>query len=431
MVRPSVSLRMDQARFSDEMRRQAMLRAVVAVKIRAQKARIKGPVLQRNTMFQESERSNHRNILNLWKVICVLIMIYHIVQVTIRYCQYEVRSTTTFKFQRKVKFPAFSVCFDIAGVRIPTKFPEGHPCRGPLSSQNHSIMNMNDPRKKKCEHILLYDHPYSEVHNNLTVDLNQYFIFHRILSCEVYKTCKPKYITETYLKPPRKCYKFSYPEDLNELDMLAIVQRIVIGTIDSRIRKDSSIPFYGSTSASMDLYIHEVFENPMGHHQPVFRLGILHFSPVIYQMNYLPEPFSFKCTDGTVSGRPYSKNRCIETCIRSASNQSFIQLTYSNFNSLDFLSKNNSGYYILYNHCSKKCPLACLTRIFSMSSKAITNTYNSTLGITIQHDQMMFESKFLEKISSSRIFSICFFHIEFMDRLRSVSSGNIWRGNWL
>ena len=103
-----------------------------------------------------------------WSLICIAVMFFQCFEMTVKYFNYEVISTTVIEFETRFLMPGASACYEVDHVRIPTMFPPDHPCHGPLRKRNYSDMKHHDPRKKMCQKILLYDHPYTEVFNNLT-----------------------------------------------------------------------------------------------------------------------------------------------------------------------------------------------------------------------------------------------------------------------
>ena len=153
----------------------------------------------------------------IWILICVLAMIYQSFETTVIYFNYEVTSTTVIKFETRFMMPAGSACFEVNQVRIPSMFPEGHPCRGPMDQRNSSTMTRDDPRHQECQEILLSQNSYTKVHNNLTWDfLHTFKAISKYMDqiwwyTEDYSFKSPERF-KSYYKPPRKCIKMSWDE---------------------------------------------------------------------------------------------------------------------------------------------------------------------------------------------------------------------------
>ena len=364
-----------------------------------------------------------KRIKYIWIMVCLIGMSYHLAVTTIKYFKYEVMSSTIYEFETKMLLPSASICYDVGRIRIPTKFPEGHPCRGPLHSSfveekgyvptnprenEWSDMSFHDLRRQQCESILLYNHSYTEVYNNLTWDLLETFSLAYTKHLDNIIWFGRQAASETpdrfkqFYKPPMKCLKVTWDE-YEEYNMLnSTCQYLVIFVRVPDIRREQHrIPFWDYRAGPMYIYLNDAYSYPKGRDQPDFIMDFngevtMSFRP--YRIAYLPPPFRFACMNYNSNGIK-RKEDCIEKCIRSMNrNRILKQFTLTEFPVVDtrILVKNQTEYDSNYDECSKKCPLSCSTTIFETSENIATKTHKPN-WFWMRHDQISFKTKFDQK----------------------------------
>ena len=348
-----------------------------------------------------------------WILLCLSGLLYHSAVTTIKYFKYEVMSSTVYEFETKILLPSASICYDIGRIRIPTKFPEEHPCRGPLTKEtNMSAMALHDPLRQQCEDILMKDHSYTEVHNNLTWDLLETFTlaFTKHMQKIIWFDKKPA--TEMpdrfkqFYKPPMKCLKVTW-EEYEEFNLLnSTSQYLVIFLASEEDRIESNrIPYWGDRSGPLYVYLNDAYSYPKGRDQPEFIMDYcgevtLSFRP--YRIEYLPPPFRFACRNYDSLNKSNSIRRredCIENCIRNANPDTLLtQYTFTHFPANDSrkLVRNKTLYNIFNDKCSKKCPLSCSTTIFETSENIVSIPWRPA-SFWMRHDQMSFKTKFNQR----------------------------------
>ena len=319
-------------------------------------------------------------------------------------------STTTIEFKTRFIMPAASLCYDVAAVRIPTKFHPNHPCHGPLDPKNNmSDMALHDVRRKQCENKLLYDYPYTDVFNNLTWDFMPLFrAMERYMSMIHWWK---EYVTNeeeadrfaSFYKPPRKCFMISFDRK-KEYDMLNFTQPFCILHMVIRQGYIDRIPFQGHRAGPYDLYFHDARTLPRGFDQPVYQFdyqGAIRLTPIVRQVQYLPPPFRFECFDYDTVEEIVTREDCIEKCVRGKDPENIHQqLTFTEFPVSDkrkFHPEPKSNYESLYSKCSKECPLACTTKMHMASSNILAGPWAGML-MMVGHDHLTFETKYVEKL---------------------------------
>ena len=273
------------------------------------------------TTVQPETSSHVKNKKTLiWILICVLGMLYQSFETTIQYFRYEVISTTVIEFETRFMMPSGSICYDVSHVRIPTMFPVGHPCRGPMNKDNVSTISFHDPLRKVCQKILLYEHPYTEVHNNLTWDfLKTFKAMSKYMTKfwwfnETSASASPERF-KSYYKPPRKCIKFSWDEKVpfEMLNHTGTYQIVHIDTHGAAFKDQSH------KAGPSDYYLHDAKSFPKGRDQPAFMFGmpgVLKTTYKPFRIQYLPAPYVFACVNYDQKKGIRSKEDCIENCIR-------------------------------------------------------------------------------------------------------------------
>ena len=348
--------------------------------------------------------------------LCLIGMLLQSFQMTLVYFNYEVISTTLMEFESKFIMPAASICYGVNHIRIPTMFPEGHPCRGPLTENNYSRMGVHDHRKKECERILLFNHSYTEVFNNLTWNLKNMFISYtkfirRIHWWDEIKATDPGNNPErfsSFYKPPKKCIKVSWDENMKFNTLNSTYSHAIMhieAFRDDPIHNDR-IPWkrHGpiSMAAPLDFYLHDPRSYPKGHDTPCYIMdynGQLLLTYHVYQIEYLPAPFRFNCLDyQTIEGS--RREDCIEGCMRNMNPKELsIQYTFVEIpvNDSRILVNNPDKYNKEYDKCSRRCPLSCYTDLYDSSENLVARPWSHPLFM-IGHDQMSFKTKFKQKL---------------------------------
>ena len=390
----------------------AQVRRGISVQSASQTSKIK-----RKKKNQESSWINMEAFGIIWVIFCISGSLYQTYILSIDYFSYPV--TAEIKINLEIYFfvPATSLCFTPSNILALDQFDSDHPC----------VIDNSGP---DCEHFLLYDVSISELMNNLTVDLVGPVVSAMFVSHNVTWKAEPlSQVLSPFYKSGKKCLRI-YKDQTQKVNYDFMSERLYTGRCIVRFSS------YGNHTGNVDLFVHRKGSYPRGftasYYRARFEVNSFYTLAVKQtRTGYLSAPYFSRCVDYRERNLE-TREHCIEKCIsklldrKEGKNYTDIQMTLTDFRSdqrlIDFTKtpEMKRSVYHYNKECNYKCPLNCVTRIYTPIWFSGTNSSSKFPKGDFGFDLTHTEPRYLVTFSSKYTL------IEFLTYLASIIS--LWFG---
>ena len=290
-------------------------------------------------------------------------------------------STKLFEVETEfpVMYPDISGCIHVTRLRIPHRFPPDSKCYGPSTASS-------DPERfAACVNEMMYERPFAEVYNNLTIDLRNsvtriegYFRppFDRTINYSSKKQLNS--YTRAFEKEGYKCLTFSPGRFLKEpIDYEVLTKQRGMQQFVAKIEGKLDLP---DGEATMLIFLHHKGSVLRGYeYTPIsFKLSktqnlvLIDYNEV--HKNYLPYPHDHQCIDDYKKLGFDDQYHCREACILRLAAESDPQtvpeqLTYFPYgkeNDTRRFHRKYTGKIVvdLLRICAAECHIDCQRHIY-------------------------------------------------------------------
>ena len=285
-------------------------------------------------------------------------------------------STKLFEVETEfpVMYPDISGCIHITKLRIPERFPTESKCYG------HFTASSDPKRFSACYHEMMYQRPFAEVYNNLTIDLmgsvtriEGYFVppFDETIIFTSKRIIRS--YTRAFEKEGYKCVTFRPGRYLEEpVEFEVLTKQRSLQQFMAKIEGKFDLP---DGEATMMIFLHHKGSRVRGYEEtPIsFKLSKdqnlvkIDYNEIV--KNYLPYPHDHQCIDDYKKLGLDDQYHCREACILKLATESDPQTVPEQLTYFPYGKKNDTRRFHpkytgktivdLLRICAAECHIDC------------------------------------------------------------------------